>query len=84
MYERQFLRDIAKQNFSKYGIDTSDWYNLSESKYNISGAMFVITKRNSDRIIKTSCAIFDTLFNDEFIEDKIKFHRPILDYRTKG
>lgn len=44
MYEKQFLKDVAVQNYSKYGINVSDWW--SKSKFG--GEMFVINRTLSE------------------------------------
>lgn len=82
MYEKQFLQDIAQQNYSKYNIDVSAWYNIDHHK--IRGNMFVITKRHPELIVKTSSAIFGAFFKPQYVSDAIKYHLPILDYNTKG
>lgn len=81
MYEKQFLQDIAQQNYSKYNIDVSAWYNIDHHK--IRGNMFVITKRHPELIVKTSSAIFGAFFKPKYVSDAIKYHLPILDYNTK-
>lgn len=39
MYEKQFLKDVAVQNYTKYGINATDWW---QTKY--IGEMFVINR----------------------------------------
>lgn len=39
MYEKQFLRDVAVQNYSKYGIDVGDWWRKS-----LAGELFVVKR----------------------------------------
>ncbi|XP_055374784.1 VWFA and cache domain-containing protein CG16868 [Condylostylus longicornis] len=91
MYEKQFLRDIAQQNYTKYDIDVSSWYIYDF--YNLTGNLYVITKRHPERIIKISTAVFENLFlgnwrtdNTEnliYIENELQYHLPIYDYSTR-
>lgn len=55
MYEKQFLKDISLQNYTKYNIDVSDW--LPEVSYSLKGRMFVVNRRFSDDMLKTATAV---------------------------
>lgn len=82
MYEKQFLRDVANQNYTKYDINVTNWLNLNG--FNIQGKMFIVTKRHPERVIKTSCAVFEDMFLNANISNHLEFHQPVLDYNTKG
>lgn len=77
MYEKQFLNDIAQQNYTKYQLDTSSW--LTDLSYNITGKMFVINKRYPNEMYKTSAAIFGHWWTDrKYLETKMMAHLPIF------
>lgn len=98
MYEKQFLTDIATQNYSKFNIDvqnnlktvqsdqkvTRTWFDKL-SKYNESGRMLVVNKRIKNDIIGTATAIISNVwFNEANLIKEIQQHAPFYDYSTKG
>lgn len=75
MYEKQFLKDVAVQNYTKYNMDVSEL--LSRIPYNITGQMFVINKRHPEDMIKTTTAIFSHWFRQKSqIDVKMMAHLP--------
>ncbi|XP_055857843.1 VWFA and cache domain-containing protein CG16868 [Episyrphus balteatus] len=83
MYEKQFLNDIVHQNYTKYDIDVSSWH-TNNYHHNLTGNLYIITKRHPERIIKISTAVFSDLFyRYGRSSDKLQLHQPVVDYNAK-
>lgn len=99
MYEKQFLNDVATQNFTKYNIDVKavssktsnsternavDWLkNLNASP--AKGKLFVINKRHVNDIIQTATAVVsDIWLKKPFLSTGMRAHLPIYDPLMKG
>ncbi|XP_055922242.1 VWFA and cache domain-containing protein CG16868 [Eupeodes corollae] len=79
MYEKQFLNDIVHQNFTKYDIDISGWQNSD-----LTGNLYIITKRHPERIVKISTCIFADLFHRYGrVSEKLQVFQPVIDYNSK-
>lgn len=64
MYEKQFMKDLARQNYTKYGIDVSDWLARAPN-HNLTGRMLVVNHQdNAQTIIATATSIFERLLTD--------------------
>lgn len=64
MYEKQFMKDLAKQNYTKYGLDVSDWIGRAPN-HNLTGRMMVVNQHDNPRtIIATATSIFERLLTD--------------------
>lgn len=64
MYEKQFMKDLARQNYTKYGLDVIDWIDRSPN-HNLTGRMLVVNHQDSARtIIATATSIFERLLTD--------------------
>lgn len=82
MYEKQFLKDVAIQNYTKYNINVTEW--LDKIPYNLSGKMFTVYRNYSDRSIKTSISIFNYWFQENLFEENTIIHLPVVDDLSKG
>lgn len=89
MHGKEFLIDIAAQNYSKYAIEvdnstTKSWYNQLIA-YNQNGKMFVVNYRNiNDMFATAATAIADIWFKQPFIKSQIIVHQPFYDQSVKG
>lgn len=64
MYEKQFMKDLARQNYTKYGLDVGDWIGRAPNN-NLTGRMFVVNHQDSARtIIATATSMFGRLLTD--------------------
>lgn len=89
-YGKEFLNDIATQNYSKYGIDTNNgttrrsWSNQLIN-YNQKGKMYVVNHRNiNDMFATAAAACTDIWFEKQFIKSQIIVHQPFYDQSVKG
>lgn len=83
MYEKQFLNDVARQNYTKYNIDVSDWINKID--YDLMGSMFTVNKRYPDDVVKNGAAVFSKWFRRPYLEKKMIAHLPIaIEPNLKG
>lgn len=86
---KEFLSDIANQNYSKYGIEVdteaqSSWFNLL-TNYNQKGGMFVVNHRNvNDMFAVAAAAVTDIWFEKKFLKSQIIVHQPFYDQTVKG
>lgn len=80
MYEKQFLKDVAMQNYSKYNINVSEW--LDRQITDVTGRLFVVNKQYPDEIIQTSALVFRTLFHRPYIETRLIAHLPVADHNN--
>ncbi len=75
MYEKQFLNDVARQNYTKYNIDVSDWINKID--YDLMGSMFTVNKRYPDDVVRNGAAVFSHFFRRPYLERRMVLHLPI-------
>lgn len=76
MYEKQFLKDVALQNYTKYNVDVADW--LYKVPYNISGRMFVVNKQYPERLSTTSTDVFGYCFQQKsHLETRLVAQLPV-------
>lgn len=86
---REFLSDIAHQNYAKYGIHmngnaSNTWFN-NLNTYNQKGNTFIVNHRNSnDMYAVATAAITDIWFEKPFIKSQIIVHQPFYDQSVKG
>uniref|UniRef100_A0A1A9ZGJ7 VWFA domain-containing protein n=1 Tax=Glossina pallidipes TaxID=7398 RepID=A0A1A9ZGJ7_GLOPL len=80
MYEKQFLSDIANQNYSKYDIKVSEWF---KSNLSLDGKFFTLTKRQSEKISKVATGVFTKDFREPFLAKSRQVHTPIFDKKCK-
>lgn len=76
MYETQFLKDIALQNYTKYNIDVTDW--LPTIRFSISGKMYIVNRRFPDDVLKISTSILGhwQRFGVE-LDNRVVAHLPV-------
>lgn len=83
MYEKQFLKDVALQNYTKYNINVSDW--LDALPYSVAGRMFVVNKRHPVDMLTTSVAVFGHWFRQKSqLDSKMVAHLPVYIETEKG
>lgn len=91
MLGKEFLSDIANQNYSKYSIDvdanvTNSWFNQLMA-YNQNGQMFIVKHRNvhaNDIFTTATAALTDIWFKEEFLKPQIIVHQPFYDQSVRG
>lgn len=77
-YQTQFLQDITMQNYNKYSIDTSSWWNRKGER-SLMGQMIVIN-RTMDNLSRMPVSIVTELFKyKNFINNQITIHPPHYD-----
>lgn len=81
MYEKQFLTEISCQNYTKYDIDTKDWYKPDQI---ITGKLFMLTKTQQDIIVQAATAIFGKDFQEPHIQKTWQVHTPIVEVNSRG
>ncbi|XP_060655583.1 VWFA and cache domain-containing protein CG16868 [Drosophila nasuta] len=78
MYEKQFLSDVATQNYTKFDIDVRNWLTPGQEEQ-LAGRFFVLNKMHSETIPKTSSQVFSQLFAERFLTDTLQVHQPVVD-----
>lgn len=81
MYEKQFLTEISSQNYTKYAIDTKDWY---KSEHVLTGKLFMLTKTQQNILVQASTAIFSKDFQESHIHKTWQVHTPIVETNSRG
>lgn len=83
--EKEFLTDIAHQNFTKYGIHITANVTNSLNNYNKKGHLFIVNHRNmNDMLAAATAAITDIWFEKPFLKSQIIVHQPYYDQIVKG
>lgn len=86
---KEFLSDIANQNYAKYGIDvnvstSTTWFNHLNN-YNQNGSLFIVNHRNTnDMYAVATAAITDIWFEKPFLKSQIIVHQPFYDQTVNG
>lgn len=86
---KEFLSDIAHQNYAKYGIDVNDstsnaWFKHLNN-YNQNGNLFIVNHRNINEMYAVAtAAITDIWFEKPFLKSQIIVHQPFYDQTVKG
>ncbi|EDW02131.1 VWFA and cache domain-containing protein CG16868 [Drosophila grimshawi] len=78
MYEKQFLSDVATQNYTKFDIDVRTWLPPGE-EIQLAGRFFVLNKMHSETIPQASSRVFGQLFAERFLTDTLEVHQPVVD-----
>lgn len=79
MHEKQFLKDVAAQNYTKYNVNVSDWWNHTPP-HNISGRMYLVTQklRGDNKLKRIATAIYGNMFRQKSqLDAKIRAHLPV-------
>ncbi|XP_016957615.1 VWFA and cache domain-containing protein CG16868 [Drosophila biarmipes] len=80
MYEKQFLNDVATQNYTKYEIDVTNWWPSGQQASQLAGRLFVLSKMHADTYLpQTSSKIFGQLFQERYLSDTLEVHPPVVD-----
>ncbi|XP_022224517.2 VWFA and cache domain-containing protein CG16868 [Drosophila obscura] len=80
MYEKQFLSDVATQNYTKYEIDVTKWWPTGRQPSQLAGRFFVLSKMHAETLLpQTSSRIFGQLFVERYLTDTLEVHPPIVD-----
>lgn len=78
MYEKQFLSDVATQNYTKFDIDVSAWLPAGQEAQ-LAGRFFVLNKMHAETIPRASSRVFGQLFSERFLIDSLEVHQPVVD-----
>ncbi|XP_030559719.1 VWFA and cache domain-containing protein CG16868 [Drosophila novamexicana] len=78
MYEKQFLSDIATQNYTKFDIDVRAWLPAGQEAQ-LAGRFFVLNKMRAETIPRASSRVFGQLFTERFLTDTLEVHQPVVD-----
>lgn len=89
VHGKEFLNDIAAQNYSKYNIDVnnnpSKLWHTQLNAYNQSGRMYVVNHRNiNDMFATAAAAVADIWFKQPFLKSQFIVHQPFYDQNVKG
>ncbi|XP_017148987.2 VWFA and cache domain-containing protein CG16868 [Drosophila miranda] len=80
MYEKQFLSDVATQNYTKYEINVTKWWPIGQQPSQLAGRFFVLSKMHAETLLpQTSSRIFGQLFVERYLTDTLEVHPPIVD-----
>ncbi|SPP72929.1 VWFA and cache domain-containing protein CG16868 [Drosophila guanche] len=80
MYEKQFLSDVATQNYTKYEINVTKWWPTGRQPAQLAGRFFVLSKMHAETLLpQTSSRIFGQLFVERYLTDTLEVHPPIVD-----
>ncbi|XP_030375435.1 VWFA and cache domain-containing protein CG16868 [Scaptodrosophila lebanonensis] len=80
MYEKQFLSDVATQNYTKYDIDVRAWLTTGQQ---LAGRFFVLNKMHPETLLRASTRVFGQLFTERFLNDTLEVHAPVVDSESK-
>lgn len=87
MYERQFLRDIAVQDYGKYGVDTAGWLSpgsSSSSAFNLTGQIYSVSKQKAHSIFVNATGLFSKYYLQAHdLDHKIHVHLPYIDTENR-
>lgn len=82
---KEFLSDIAHQNYAKYGIDVNVSTSNNLSNYNRNGSLFTVNHRsNNDMYAVATAAITDIWFEKPFLKSQFIVHQSFYDQTVKG
>lgn len=84
MYEKQFLSDIATQNYTKFEIDVRAWLPSGGQEEQLAGRFFVLNKMHSETIPQASSRVFGQLFTERYLTDTLEVHQPVVDAESGG
>lgn len=86
MYEKQFLSDVATQNYTKYEIDVTSWWpSAGQQASRLAGRFFVLSKLHAETSLpQTSSRIFGQLFQERYLTDTLEVHPPVVDADSGG
>jgi len=85
MYEKQFLNDVASQNYTKYEIDVASWWPSGQEASELVGRFYVLSKMHAETSLpQTSSRIFGPLFQERYLSDTLEVHPPVVDADSGG
>lgn len=85
MYEKQFLSDVATQNYTKYEIEVTSWWPSGQPASHLAGRFYVLSKTHAETgIPQTSSRIFGQLFAERYLTDTLEVHPPVVDADSGG
>lgn len=83
MYEKQFLSDVATQNYTKFDIDVRSWLPAGQEEQ-LAGRFFVLNKMHAETLPRASSRVFGQLFTERFLTDTLQVHQPVVDAESGG
>lgn len=84
MYEKQFLSDIATQNYTKFDIDVRAWLSSGGQEEQLAGRFLVLNKMHAETIPQSSSRVFGQLFTERYLTDTLEVHQPVVDAESGG
>ncbi|CAD7012797.1 unnamed protein product [Ceratitis capitata] len=79
MYEKQFLADIATQNYTKYKISVNEWCESECEPQQLAGRFFVLTKAQTDELMRLSVALFQHTFRERYLSESFEVQLPMVE-----
>ncbi|KAH8413707.1 hypothetical protein KR222_004348, partial [Zaprionus bogoriensis] len=84
MYEKQFLSDIATQNYTNFDIDVRAWLPKAGRADQLVGRFFVLNKMHAETIPRASSRVFGQLFVERYLTNTLEVHEPVVDAESGG
>ncbi|XP_014096574.2 VWFA and cache domain-containing protein CG16868 [Bactrocera oleae] len=79
MYEKQFLADIATQNYTKYKIPVNEWLENDADLQQLVGKFFVLTKTQTDELMRLCVALFQHTFSERYLSQSLEVQLPVVE-----
>ncbi|XP_053963184.1 VWFA and cache domain-containing protein CG16868 [Anastrepha ludens] len=79
MYEKQFLTDIATQNYTKYKIPVNEWCENDTDQQQLAGKFFVLTKAQMNDLMRLSVALFQHTFRERYLSESLEVQLPVVE-----
>ena len=83
MHEKQFLTDIANQDFQKYSIEI-DKELQHMSSFLEKGKLYILTKNQPDIVAQASIDVFRNFFVEKYVNDDFEVHLPEKEHQHQG
>ncbi|XP_036334630.1 VWFA and cache domain-containing protein CG16868 [Rhagoletis pomonella] len=79
MYEKQFLADIATQNYTKYKIPVNECCENDAEQQQLIGKFFVLTKAQIEDVMRLSVALFQHIFRERYLSESLEIQLPVVE-----
>ncbi|XP_067627301.1 VWFA and cache domain-containing protein CG16868 [Eurosta solidaginis] len=83
MYEKQFLADIATQNYTKFKIPVKEWCENIEEQQQLVGKFFILTKAQMDYLRHLSVALFQNTFKEQYLSESLEVQLPVVELSSE-
>lgn len=84
MYEKQFLTDIATQNYTKYKIPVDEWLENEADLQELVGKFFILIKTQTDELMRLSVALFQHTFRERYLSQSLEVQLPVVEPNSGG